>query len=83
MSHEEKAANQHELPVKFNLIPNTRLKPFIDHFMGFDEGLLRSEPKDFVMSPEYGRHAQELMNFIPRKDDAWILTFPKCGTFFW
>jgi hypothetical protein len=49
--------------------------------MGFDEGLLRSDLKDFVMYPEYGRHAQELLNFVPRKDDAWILTLPKCGKF--
>ena len=24
--------------------------------------------------------AEQIWNFIPRKDDIWIVTFPKCGT---
>ena len=82
MSYEEKIKKQPELTVKFNLMPKTILKPFKDHFIGYEEGLVRSDPNDFVMFPEYGRHAQELLRFTPRKDDAWVLTFPKCGKFF-
>jgi hypothetical protein len=82
MSYEEKIKKQPELTVKFNLIPKTLLKPFTNYFTGYEEGLVRSDPKEFVLFPEYGRHAQDLLRFMPRKDDAWVLTFPKCGTIF-
>lgn len=65
MSHEEEIAKEHELPFKFNLLPHTTLRPYTDRFMGFDTGLLGSDLKDFVLSPEYGRHAQDPSRFKP------------------
>lgn len=64
---------------KFNLIPKSRLKPFTQRF-NYDEGLVRGEPGGFVLTAQYARHAQDIYRFQPRKDDIWIVTFPKCGT---
>lgn len=59
-------------------MPDTKIPPFTEHFR-FPEGLIRCEPGGFVLTEEFGRHAHELVNFKPRKDDVWVVTFPKCG----
>lgn len=73
--------------IKFEVIPKTLISPFKEHFPGYTEGLTRGQPGGFVLAPEYAKHADELLNFQPRSDDVWIVTFPKCGTmsffFFW
>jgi len=65
--------------VDFHLLPETLEKPFTDHFPGHDEGLIRSSPGNFIYSPEYGRNAEKLYHFQPRKDDVWLRTFPRSG----
>ena len=72
---------QLQLKVKFNAIPKTRLKKFNQHFNGYKNGLVRSEPGKFVMTPLYGSHAEKLYRMKPRSDDIWLLTFPKCGKY--
>ncbi|KAK4023113.1 hypothetical protein OUZ56_008544 [Daphnia magna] len=66
--------------IKFEVIPKTLISPFKEHFPGYTEGLTRGQPGGFVLAPEYAKHADELLNFQPRSDDVWIVTFPKCGT---
>ena len=73
-----------ELKVKFNVIPKTRLKSFTQLFQGYgDEGLVKSEPGGNVMPAVYGHpgNAEEIYQFEPRKDDVWVVTFPKCGNY--
>jgi len=73
-----------ELKVKFNVIPKTRLKSFTQLFQGYgDEGLVMSEPGGNVMPAVYGHpgNAEEIYQFEPRKDDVWVVTFPKCGNY--
>jgi hypothetical protein len=45
------------------------------------EGLVKSEPGGTVMPTNYGKdsNAQIVYHFEPRKDDVWVVTFPKCG----
>nr|CAH0102991.1 unnamed protein product [Daphnia galeata] len=57
---------QLQLKVKFNAIPKTRLKKFNQHFNGYKNGLVRSEPGKFVMTPLYGSHAEKLYRMKPR-----------------
>ncbi len=66
--------------VKFEVIPKTLTSPFTEHFPNYTEGLAKGSPGGFVLSPEYARHAEECLQFQPRSDDVWIVTFPKCGT---
>ncbi|KAK4006023.1 hypothetical protein OUZ56_011150 [Daphnia magna] len=66
--------------IKFDVIAQSKLGPFSDHFPHYAGGVVRSDPGGFVMSQEFGRNAHEFFYFQPRKDDVWILTFPKCGT---
>lgn len=68
-----------EWNVEFKPIPKTQEESFKKLFTGYDEGLVRSEPGGFVMAPPYGRNAEKIYNIQPRKDDVWLLTFPKCG----
>ncbi len=65
--------------VKFNVITESKLGPFSDHFPHYGGGVVRSDPGGFVLSQEFGRHAHEFFYFQPKKEDVWILTFPKCG----
>lgn len=82
MSQERKEDDEsqaQELPVEFNFIPESITSPFIDIFPGQNEGMVRGEPGGFVFSREYGRRANEIYQFKPRKDDAWVCTFSKSG----
>ena len=76
-----------ELKVKFNIIPKTQSKSFTDLFQGYCEGLVKSEPGGTVLPTVYSRdnNAQVVYQFEPRKDDVWVVTFPKCGSsiYFW
>lgn len=67
--------------IVFKLIVESKLEPFSRHFHHFDEGLARAEPGGFVLTPEYGRRANEIYQLQPREDDVWIVTFPKCGKY--
>ncbi len=40
---------------------------------------MRGEPGGFVLSPHYARNADRIQKFEPRRDDVWVVTFPKCG----
>ncbi len=78
---EENLDKETEKPIpkfEFHSIPETRTAPFTENF-NFAEGLALSEPGGFVLTPEFGRHVDEFINFKIRKDDAWVVTFPKCG----
>ncbi|EFX63687.1 hypothetical protein DAPPUDRAFT_231919 [Daphnia pulex] len=63
----------------FHSIPESKTAPFTDNII-LSEGLARSEPGGFVLTPEFGRNYDEFLDFQIRKDDAWVVTFPKCGT---
>ena len=72
---------QPQLKTKFNIIPKTRLKRYTQDFPGYN-GLVRSVPGNFVMTPLYADNAEKLYRLTPRSDDIWLLTFPKCGKVF-
>lgn len=76
---EENGSQLPELPIKFNFIPESITSPFIDLFPGQNEGMVRGDPGGFVFSREYGRRANEIYQFQPRKDDVWVCTFSKSG----
>jgi len=66
--------------VKFSTVPGTRSIEFQKHFPTYLEGLTTSSPHNFVSVPDYAYNAEKLYNFEPRKEDVWIMTFPKSGT---
>lgn len=78
-TEENKTCDLPELPVKFNFMEESITSPIIDLFPGQAEGMVRSEPGDFVFTREYGRRAHEIYQFQPREDDAWVCTFSKSG----
>lgn len=70
-----------ELKVKFEPIPKTLVSPFTELFPGYTgQGLVRGEPGGFVFSYEYGQNAQKIFELKPRKDDVWLMSFPRSGT---
>ena len=80
-SEDECSQQLPELQMQFNIIPKTVAKPFSDLFAGYMEGLVKSEPGGTVMPTAYSRdrNAEIVFQFEPRKDDVWVVTFPKCG----
>ena len=65
--------------VKFNVIPETRMGRFAQLFPGLKDGLVKSEPGNFVTTPEFGMNADKIYYRQPKKEDVWLTTFPKCG----
>ena len=66
--------------VTFSVIPETLSDDFKKHFPSFTDGLVKSDPGDFVMGPRYVAAADDLYNFEIRPSDVWVASFPKCGT---
>lgn len=80
MDRGDKIPHYQGKPVKFEFIPASISKPYIDLFPGQKEGMVRGEPGGFVFTPEYGRRgAREIFNFKVRPDDVWVNTFSKSG----
>jgi hypothetical protein len=70
-----------EAEIQFSLIPKTLEEKYHKDFPLILDGLVRGTPGGFVLSPLFSQHADELRKFEVRKDDVWIVTFPKCGTY--
>jgi hypothetical protein len=73
------AEKKKRLNVEFKSMPESLEEQFLKDFPSYDEGLVRGEPGGFVLTPQYGEHAEELYNFHVRPDDIWVLSFPKSG----
>ena len=66
--------------VSFSPISKTLTRPYVELFPAYKgKGLVRGEPGGFVFSPEYGRNARNLFDFEPRKEDVWLMSFPRSG----
>ena len=70
-----------EEAIQFSLIPKTLEEEYHKDFPLISDGLVRGTPGGFVLSPLFAQHEDELRKFEIRKDDVWIVTFPKCGTY--
>lgn len=68
--------------ISFAAMPQTQTETFKKLFPGYHEGLVRSDPGGFVMSPLYAKNAEKIYHMKPRPDDVWLITFPKCGNNF-
>lgn len=72
------------LKVKFTPIPSTHSESFKKSFTGYKDGLVRSDPGGFVMTPLYRQNADKINKIEPRKSDdvalpphlsqSWYLT---------
>jgi hypothetical protein len=45
------------------------------------EGFVKSDPGDCIVPKEFTAVAPRIRNMTVRKDDTWVVTFPKCGTY--
>ena len=49
-------------------------------FPAYKYGMVQGKPGGLISTPEYGRNAEMIAQFQPRKSDVWVMTFPKSGT---
>ncbi len=71
-----------EFKFKFVPIQNTQSEPFLKVFTGYyPDGLVKSVPGGFVTIPRVALNADKFPRIEPRKDDIWLLTFPKTGNY--
>ncbi len=68
-----------KLNIKFNIIPKTLEKPWLELFPSYTEGLVRGEPGGYVMTAPYAEAAEKIYQLEPRPDDVWVNTFLKAG----
>ena len=67
------------LEVKFEILPETLGGQFRKDFPPYLDGLVKCTPGSYVTTPEYAKRAEDIYNFVPRPDDIYVSTFPKCG----
>jgi hypothetical protein len=69
-------------PYTFSTIPDTLKSSFKEPFPAYTEGLVQSNPGNFVYHSLHGAKAKKFYDFPIRKDDVWIRTFPRSGNQF-
>lgn len=67
-----------EFRIEFKIADESLQPSFRAHFPSY-AGVSRGQPGGFILSDYFLRHAERLYRFEPRRDDVWIVTFPKCG----
>lgn len=71
-----------KMEIQFVAVSSTRLKPFTRFFPGYgDMGMIKCEFGGTLLPSVYNRlgNAKAIYHFKPRRDDVWVITFPKCG----
>ncbi|KAK9881255.1 hypothetical protein WA026_015377 [Henosepilachna vigintioctopunctata] len=67
----------YEFPYKFKDLTHEEKQTAIFQFFG---GLKRVESTKYCFPARMEQYVQELYNFEPRKDDVWLIGYPRCGT---
>ena len=55
-------------------------KKIYTHPATYNTGMIKSSPMNVYMPEKFQDFASRIWNFVPRPDDIWIITYPKCGT---
>ena len=74
---------QKRFAIKFELIADTLGDQFQKDFPAHVEGLIRSNPGNYIfISNNSAKNAEKFYEMKPRKDDVYVITFPKSGKFY-
>ncbi|KAF4532607.1 hypothetical protein B566_EDAN014855 [Ephemera danica] len=64
--------------ISFDKETNARLTHDNDGM--YVDGIVRSDPGNWILPKESVATVQRIRNMKVRKDDIWVITYPKCGT---
>ncbi|KAK9504263.1 hypothetical protein O3M35_010637 [Rhynocoris fuscipes] len=67
-------------PYEINAVDKNINKELLDHFKGQKTGFVQVGPKKWFLPEKYKKHAANFYNFEVKKDDLWIVTYPRSGT---
>ncbi len=56
------------------------IKTFMSHAPYYKEGFIKSKPGGFVMPRSFPAFFTKMADFVPRDNDVWVASYPKCGT---
>uniref|UniRef100_A0A224XSY7 Putative sulfotransferase n=1 Tax=Panstrongylus lignarius TaxID=156445 RepID=A0A224XSY7_9HEMI len=67
-------------PYKITNIEGNDGKELLELFQGEKVGFVQVGPKKWALPAKYADHAEKYYTFDLKKDDLWIMTYPRSGT---
>ncbi|XP_014245580.1 sulfotransferase family cytosolic 1B member 1-like [Cimex lectularius] len=67
-------------PYKIIDLEDSMNKQLMSHFDGERTGFCQVGPKKWLLPAAYKQHAEQYYTMPIKKDDVWIITFPRSGT---
>ncbi|XP_022907950.2 sulfotransferase 1C4-like [Onthophagus taurus] len=77
---EDVANNNYKFPYEITKIDEDVNKKLLEDFKGERTTFVQIGPKNYFFPAKFLEDAPKYYNFEPRKDDIWIVTFPRSGT---
>lgn len=70
---------QEPVPMEIKSVEEELNRQLLEDFTGERTGFLKVGPEGYFLPSKYAKEAPRFINFKPRPDDTWVVTFPRSG----